>query len=242
MRITLDPNQLGFFFRNGYLDVELPVKGEDCRSISRSLCELVRLRLSHSTPNLSSLQLLFGGRDLWRESQTLHHVIRKGPLAQLVASLWWSHGGVRLLYDQLIPFTSLTDETSGNSFFRSLHEGSFTLSGYSAFSDILGGLALCLESNGPEEIPVEVPKASSHFFPVRVGTVLCFSETCRIRFPYGEKGDSALWYLVVFGKERSRYVLNEKDPHGHRPKGLGYFLNDFLTSDRNPFIQLPSLF
>lgn len=246
MRVVLDPNQLGFFFRHGYLEVEMPIREEDCRLLASSLAEIIRLRLSYSTTKLSSLQLLFGGRDLWRESPTLGRMIRKGPISELVTSLWWPQGGVRLLYDQLISFTPLATEASDNSFFRSLHEGSFTLSRYSAFSDIIGGLALCLECKEIEDMQ-EVDeenkgKISSRFLSVKVSTITCFSEKCRICFPKAGQGGAAMWYLIVFGKERSRYILNEKDPHVYRPKRLGYFLNDTLTSDRHPFIHLPSLF
>ncbi|WP_108624264.1 hypothetical protein [Candidatus Similichlamydia epinepheli] len=244
MRFVLGQEQLGFFFRNGYLGLELPMKEIDCITLSSSLRNMVELRLPKVTENASSLQILFGGRDMWRDSILLQKIIQKGPIAKIATSLWWSEGGVRLLYDQLISFSYTPQSMSHNPFFQSLQEGYFDLSRYSSFSDILGGVALCLESN-VDEISEETPPITVPFSCLlshKVAGATCISRSCRIKFPCVKQGQSLIWYLVVFGKEKSRYIFNERDPHTNRPKRLGYFFNDFLTSDRNPFVDLPSPF
>ncbi|WP_108624066.1 hypothetical protein [Candidatus Similichlamydia epinepheli] len=242
MRFVLTPEQLGFFFRNGYLDVEIPIKEIDCSNLSSSLRNMVQLRLPNATNDISSLQCLFGGRDMWRDSVILQKIIQKGPISRLASNLWWSEGGIRLLYDQLIVFCPAPQAMSYNPFFQSLQEGSFTLSSYSSFSGVLGGIALCLESNCAGELKGNTLTPFSCLLSHQIAGATCISNSCRVRFPNIIQDQSVIWYLVVFGREKSRYILNERDPHANRPKRLGYFVDDFLTSDRNPFVHLPSPF
>jgi len=147
---------------------------------------------------------LLFGYDLQRETPPLLQALHFSRLAQIASPLF-QQKRLRVAFTQYLP----------------CYKTEATIQEISSFSEILGAVFINLGAPANPEIP---------YLPQSQGSGCFISGELPIDF---SKLNAPL-LLIVFAGERARYHYQEKDPHIHKLKKLGYAFGERITVETHP--------
>ncbi|MDR3624189.1 MAG: hypothetical protein P4L16_03495 [Chlamydiales bacterium] len=182
---------------------------------------------------LTPEDVFLASRDLSRNMPILRKIICNKQLGSIAAELMLKKH-VRLGFDQIISTTQLPYQGK-NEFFSKLLNKEHRLPEISSIQGILGGALILLSENTPSFFEEEQELFSSKsLFPKRPGDIVFFNQYFPLSFNlfYGQK--EALYLLVTFTETNAVYIHNEKDPHTHALKSIGYVFGDRFQEKYHP--------
>ncbi len=210
MNPTLTAQQIAFFAKNGYLELEGLFSEEECRQYSLAINpeKLKRLPLSEQ---------LIQGRDLWRHASALKTLIFSRRLSTIAASLT-PKVSLRVALDQWFPSDfSLPRPAKLNELF--------------CIQGITCAIFIQLEP-GITEVPEKTSPIGLFPFPKGRGNALIVQPNLLLNWP--TLAASQNLYLIAYCQINSVYVQNSNDPAGLNLRALGYGYGDPLRNDTHP--------
>lgn len=226
-----------FFFKFGHLHLQEIFSSMQSAALQQEIGEIWAAR-SRDKNLVVSEQATLVTRDLWRQCPTWQKALRFAPLGTLMAQLW-SRTPLRLLYDQLLYPTSNSGASSSQS--------AFSIEGMSSFSRTVGGIVLCLGSDGtsvrfsatfPSAIEGETPSCAT--FECTAGSGVLIAPTAQIRFLENRtchsKVAKPIGLLACAGELSARYIENRSDPGQSALFHLGYSFGDLLRDNTHPHL------
>lgn len=167
-------------------------------------------------------QLLAAGRDLWRSNHSLKKILLHKNLASVGAALI-EQQPLRYGYDQLFPASPQTFDVGQP----------LTLEEMSCIQGVLCGAMLCVQQ--PQDEPATEPSA---LFSLTPGNAVYFSPAFPIPFQDLVHRAGYIYLMIVYVKESAVYQSQDKDPHVHDLKRLGYYFGDRLSNHLNPLVYI----
>lgn len=200
-----------------------------------------RLKIKREQLDQQTSQALYmGGRDLWRSNEQIKRITFSSRLAEVAYDLVQSKP-LRLAYDQFFQGISPAMVRVNRNSYTNLFHQPHTLAEVSCCQKVICGLMLCLSNENPdsdegsdEEIS-ENPEGLN-IFPTTPGNGVYFSPYFPIDFLDLCRKQQCRYLLIVYTHFHSFYVKEERDPHVHDWKRLGYLFGDKLNDKFNPII------
>ncbi|MDN3506930.1 MAG: hypothetical protein P0S96_06845 [Simkaniaceae bacterium] len=146
------------------------------------------------------------GRDLERGNEPLYKALKFSRLGQAVAALF-NKKKLKVAFTQYYPPYQTID----------------ALEDLSSVTELVGGALINLSSEPMPDFP---------YLPMEQGDVGFYKQEFPIDFSQLELPV----LLIAFATEKARYKLQEKDPHTHLLKKLGYGFGDTLAEETHPLI------
>lgn len=255
MKFSVIKEQRFFFQKNHWIECEGILSESQLQTLSREIPTVCTERLKTPEGKASSEQLFGVGRDLWRGTSPLKKIILSSGLAQIASELI-EQQPLRMGYDQLFPPLSLG--TSLNGVYATYLNECLSLEEISSIQGVLCGLMLCIsepqvnatakasnpipeelteKSTEPSTDPIEaVQPILNDVFPLSAGNGIFFAPNIPIDFSAMKRFSGGKYLLIVYVKSNSVYYRQEKDPHLHHFKQLGYHFGDKLTEVLNPLV------
>ena len=181
-------------------------------------------------------ELFLEGRDLWRKNDFVKKIVLDKELVGIASELLRQRF-VRLGYDQFLlggSFKSVPENPNDNllSARTLLTTQQTNLDEISCIRGALCGLIICLRS---AKEPLERQPGS--LFPVEAGHMTFFTAQANIDFSELSKREGQEFLLIVYAEKTTLYVANEKDPHWHGLKRLGYVFGDRVRDNLHPVLH-----
>ena len=230
MKFATDKSHRDYFYKNGVIEFDGLVNMNEVYEMSDAIDRILSHKLSVKLDQLDKQNpndIFFQGRDLFRQSELLKRLILHRRLAEIAVELM----EVRLLrigYDQLLegePKPPIIPSAYDQFL---LQEG--TLQEKSCMTPVICGLMLCLEPATSQENP-------SPLFPKTAGAGTFFKPDKPLDLKYLIHAPGSRYLMITYADPRTVYILNEKDPHTHNLKHLGYVFGDKLSDKLNPFLN-----
>lgn len=111
--------------------------------------------------------------------------------------------------------------------------GRATLNDTNSIRGLVSALMICLEGES------DAPANSLPFtpFPQKPGNATIFLPTLEWDYSLFSKRPKQRFLLITYATTRAMYVFEEKDPHTHALKRLGYVFGDRLGEACNPILS-----
>jgi len=146
------------------------------------------------------------GRDLERNNRSLYKALKFSKLGQATAALF-NKSKLKVAFTQYYPPYHSID----------------ALEDLSCITELVGGALINLSSEPMPDFP---------YLPMEAGDIGFY----RREFPIDFTELEIPVLLIAFATQNSRYKLQEKDPHTHLLKKLGYGFGDTLLEETHPLI------
>lgn len=232
MKFAISQEQWSYFRQRRTIEFEGLLSGEDIilfnQKVKDALCQNLAVR-SEDLDNQPEEKCFEAGRDLWRVNSQLKNMMCQTHLG-VIASQLIETKPLRLGYDQFFPCLR-EEKFLDNQQYREFLLTPGTLKQISCFQGVLCGLFLCLSGNSEASSSGE-----ERLFPTIPGNGIFFAPDQSIPFPELLHGEGYSYYLIVYARVNSVYVLNRGDPHMHALKRVGYHFGDRLSDEQNPII------
>lgn len=221
MHFSTNGSHLDFFKKNHHIAFEEILSPAAVDTLNTLLDSALAKRLHttvEKTAKISAVDLFQAGFDLWREDEKLKKATQKHNLTAIASELF-QIDILRIAFDQLI----LTPQAGKAPFAEPM-----TLQDGCCINPLAGALVVQLKDNAPQiaEFPL----------PSEKGTALFLSPQFLIDWPtlFGTEG---LRFLMIgFGREKSLFRADTKDPHAVALKKLGYVFGDRLSNSIHPIL------
>lgn len=247
MKFSVIKEQRFFFQQNHWIECEGILSENQLQTLSREIPTVCTERLKTPEEKASSEELFEVGRDLWRGTSALKKIILSKDLAQIASELI-EQQPLRMGYDQLFPPLSLG--TSLNGVYAAYLNECLSLEEISSVQGILCGLMLCISepqvnttakaSDPPSEALADPAERAqpilNDIFPLNKGNGIFFAPNIPIDFSATKRFSGGNYLLITYAKSNSVYYRQQKDPHLHHFKQLGYHFGDKLTEVLNPLV------
>jgi len=217
-----------FFDRHRAIEFDAILSPDECIQIVNAIRCTLSEKLAVEQANIfeqNPLNLYEAGRDLWRQSVAIKHMISQRSFAQLAFQLL-KKKPLRIAYDQYFP--SLKRGMKRGKYADFLRNRS-SLKEISSLQGIVCGLFFFLHS-----CPVE--SAETICFPHQRGSLVILHPEAKIEWPLLLDSDSEGYYLVVYGGAKTFYIRNCADPLAGFLVPQGYSSGDRLIDEKNPVI------
>lgn len=161
-----------------------------------------------------------GTRDVSRQDPKIKKIITGPQLSKLVAD-FSMHKRLRFAYDEVYELPSRRQDI------RSLAENS-------CIQGLVCGLMICLEGEGDSETANRLPCSP---YPKKPGSATLFLATSTWDESLFQEAPKQRFLLIAYALPTALYVYNEKDPHTHLLKKLGYVFGDRLNETCHPTLS-----
>lgn len=231
MKYATDKSHRDYFYKHGTIEFDELFNADQVHELNVAIDKILCKKLSitkDKLPRQSPNELFLQGRDLFRHDESLKKLLLHQRLAEIAVELTEARS-LRIGYDQLFVGESKPPlfETAYDQF---LHQPG-TLQERSCITPVQCGLMLCLE---PVPLSAESPAA---LFPKIAGNGVFFRADIPLDLQSLSHAQGARYLLIVYAHSRTVYILNEKDPHTHALKHIGYVFGDRLSDKLNPLIN-----
>lgn len=224
MKFSIAKEHRDFFEKNGFIEFGDLLSAEDVKIINDEIERFFKERFNLAERGLltrSPEDYYLKGHDLWRFSPLIKNIICKKHFTKIATELTFKTK-VRLAFDQLL--------TAGNTPLKVTN-----LVNDSHVRGITSGMIICLADHEEEIIPEgENLELVSNLFPHVAGNVTFFNATTDLNSEELSKRLGERFLLVAFADLKALYVLQEKDPHTHTLKSMGYVFGDRLKEEFHP--------
>lgn len=229
MKFATDKSHRDYFYKHGIIEFDELFNRDQLHEMNVAIDKILAKRLSipsHQLVRQSTNDIFLQGHDLFRQDEALKKLLLHRRLAETAIELTEVRT-LRIGYDQLLVGESKKPlmETVYNNFL--LQEG--TLQVKSSMTPIICGLMLCLET----------PQATeniSELFTQIAGNGVYFKPDIPLDLKLLSHMQGGRYLLITFADPRTVYIFNEKDPHTHTLKHLGYVFGDKLSDKLNPLL------
>lgn len=218
MKFTTNKEQRDFFYKNSFVEFADVLTPDQVQSLHGEANKIVAARLKISPRGLAArppIDQYMQGRDLWRESDPIRKVVCARGLAQLASELLDAKQ-LRLAYDQFYP--------AGGEL-----KGNLSLREFSSMQGVIGGAILALTNSEKDPHVLSV-------FPAHAGSISFFKPDLVVDFQELSQRHTGEFLMFVYTAATTVYVLQEKDPHTHSLKRLGYGFGDKLAEGWHPTV------
>jgi hypothetical protein len=223
MRFAVASEHRQFFRKNQCIEFDGILNSEQALRLKQEIEKALSQRLGVTLEKLKEIspeKLFTEGRDLWRVSPSLRKLILQSSFAEIAADLV-EKKPIRIGYDQFFP-KKISRAT--------MHE-SYSLNEMSCLKGIVCGFMLCISQTSDIK---ETPPLS--LFSCKAGNGVYFHPDLALSFFPPPECQGNAYLLIVYCQETAIYYLQEKDPHTHALKHLGYIYGDKLSSAHHPII------
>jgi hypothetical protein len=232
MKFALDTNHLEFFEKNQFIEFNALLTENEIKETQVHVEEALRksVRTHKINGPLSADNQFMTGHDLWRQDLFIRKLATKKQWAELASQLVQTKT-LRLGYDQLFPGISPASFSKSDSLYTHLTANNNSLVEISSIQEAACGLILCIKN--PSMNSSTDPRIS---FPTTEGNGLFIHPHKAIQFNELMQSPEALYLLIAYVRDPAVYILNEKDPHMHFLKQLGYTFGDKLRDKTHPIV------
>lgn len=231
MHFSINKEHRNFYSKNHWIEVEGIFKPSQIEALLSEIAQVMGQRLKQSPEQVLSTmpeKIFEHGRDLWRENSAIKRALFKKSLAEVVSELI-EQKPLRFGFDQLFPAPDLPFVFKEG--YSELLSKSYTLKEMTCIQGVLCGAMICVK---PPVSP-EVIK-SPGVFPINTGSITFLSPDFPLPFEELSQRSGALYIMTVYVQKSSVYTLEERDPHTHAFKQIGYALSDKLSDKLNPIV------
>jgi hypothetical protein len=236
MKFAIANEHRKFFQKNGWIEFDDLLSADQLAIMNREIDQVLATRLDTSPGNLktfSSEQIFLKGHDLWRSSPSLSQCTLFPRFGEIATELI-EKKPLRIGYDQLYP-PSNTISTLPASTYDSFLSRESSLDSMCCLTDVACGLIFALGESPSVVDGSDVAEAKS-IFPGTQGHAVFFLPSLNIQWDAIGSSPQQRYYLIVYTRLSSRYVLQPADPHTHALKQLGYIFNDKLNDRHHPIV------
>lgn len=241
MKTTVTAEHFLFYQEHNLIEFENLLTPEEIEKLNHEIDKELskRMKVTDEILDRQSPQLLFdAGHDLWRSNPVIAKFARKSRLAGIAAELFKDRP-LRLGYDQFFPALSPEESTTylQDHPYTSLLKTTPHLTGVSSIQGIQGGLMLCLKGTKHESTALEEKEPEDiTIFSDRTGSGVFFKGNEPIPFNLLNQRDANRYFLIVYTHRTSVYIINQRDPHKHILRELGYEVGDRLSDELHPIV------
>lgn len=217
MHFSVNKEHRDFYKKNHWIEAEELLKPSHLEALQRDVHAVLANRLRHKT--VTPEKQFEAGHDLWRDHGEIRKILLGKEIAT-VASEIIEQRPLRFGRDFLLP-------ASGHPFSSNQH----TLRDLTCIQGVLCGALICIQ--GPTT-PLE--EAAQEMFPTEPGHIVFFDPDFPIPFDQLLKRKGAMYVVIVYIQRNAVYTYEERDPHAHGFKKIGYALGDKLTDVLHPMV------
>ncbi len=219
MKFTTNKEQRDFFYKHSFVEFADVLTQEQVTALCDEANKIVANRLKLSVRGIDAQapgDLYLNGRDLWRESDIISKSVCARSLAQIAAELFDTKP-LRFGYDQFYMAGGTLPQENGSLLEASSMQG------------VVGGalIALTDSEKDPEVLSI---------FPSQAGNISFFKPSLILNFEELATRSTGKFLMFVYTKSKTMYILQEKDPHTHCFKRLGYVFGDKLNEESHPIV------
>lgn len=230
MKFSIAYEHRQFFQKEKYIEFDLILTSSQVEELNAAIHLAVNTRLASEKSvgkRKTYEQFFMAGHDLWRDNETVKKIVTNPQLTQIGADLVETRD-LRLGFDQYFPNISKKIHFTGiEKKYEDFLEEKLTLNELYGLEGIACGLLVCLR-NAPEGSDESV-------FPKEAGNAIYIAPDYQIDFSKLNLNQQD-YLLIVYTYNAAYYRLNEKDPHAHTLKHLGYHFGDKLNDKLNPIV------
>lgn len=231
MHFSINKEHRDFYSKNQWIEVEGIFNPSQIEALLSEIAEVMGQRLKENSEKVLSTmpeKIFQHGRDLWRDNPAIKKTLFKKSLAEVVSELI-QQKPLRFGFDQLYPAPDLPFVFKEG--YSELLSKSYTLKEMTCIQGVLCGAILCVK-------PPASPEAikSTGVFPITPGSITFISPDLPLPFEELNQRSGALYIMIVYVQKSSVYTLEERDPHTHAFKQIGYALSDKLSDKLNPIV------
>jgi hypothetical protein len=229
MKFSTDKPHRDYFYKHGTIEFDALFTSDQIHELNKAIDHILCQKLSIASsqlPRQESNDLFLQGRDLFRQEDSIKKLVLHRRLAEIAVELTEARS-LRIGYDQLLPGEPKPPyiDTAYNQFL--MNPG--TLQDKSCLIPVICGLIICLEPSPDEEAP-------SPLFSKTPGNGIFFKADLPMDLSNLTQSPGGRYLLITYVDPRTVYVFNEKDPHTHHLKHIGYVFGDRLSDKLNPLI------
>lgn len=218
MKFTTNKEQRDFFYKHSFVEFVDVLPQEQVTALRDEANKIVAARLGISVRGLDArppIDIYLQGRDLWRESDPVRKVVCARGLAQIASELLDTKP-LRLGYDQLY--------LAGGKL-----KGNLSLREFCSMQGVICGgiIALSDSEKDPDTLSI---------FPSQAGSVSFFKPDLIVDFEELSKRPEGEFLMFVYTNATTVYIMQDKDPHTHSFKKLGYVFGDKLNEGWHPTV------
>ncbi len=220
MRFSLLAEHHDFFKVHDYVEFEGLISLDEAEAVSAAIDQhLAPREFEPLTPDEAYL----AGRDLWRKDAVINKIATRRRFAEIGAELMHKRP-LCLAFSQVL--------RAGPDKGGHVPTEKLSLQKRSSIQGLVCGLVLCLSGEG--EPPTQ--KDGCQILPHKMGNGIFFHAKAPISFAdlYGSLPVNYL--LLAYAEERAVYLMNDRDPHAHHLKELGYGSGDRLKHKTHPIL------
>jgi hypothetical protein len=219
MRHAVTLEHRDFFSKNRYIEFDGMLSEEQVILLQKEIDQTLSQKLPIKQP--SCIETFQAGYDLWRENATIKKWAFKNTFAEVAAALLQTHL-FRIAFDQYLCPDGASTPLSGTA----------SLSLISSAKPLSCAFLICLSGG---TIPSTIDTSQSPL-PLKEGNVVFFSPQLPIAWDLMFQLKHFRWLLVAYAPKQAIYHLENKDPHTHAWKRLGYVFGDSLNDSVHPII------
>lgn len=231
MKYVTDKSHRDYFYKHGMIEFDNLCSLDQMYELNQAIDNLLCSKLSITLDKLNKLQpdeIFLQAHDLFRQDEYIKKKLLHKSLAEIAVELMEVRS-LRMGYDQLLIGQSKPSALQ-TVYDRFLHqEGS--LQDRSCLKPVTCGLLICLETSITSSDANTVA-----ILPKKVGSAVFFKADIPLDLTSLSNAQGGRYLLVVYVDQRTVYILNEKDPHTHALKHIGYVFGDRLSDRDHPLL------
>lgn len=224
MKFSVSLEQRDFFRKTGFIHFVDLLNTSELAILNSGIEEslaVIRKKISQREP--ASL-----GRDLWRLNEGIKKIVFSKRLIDLAYELIQKKP-LRIAFDELLPEKSLYSRHEINDFHYS---DTASFQEHSCISGLQGHFLLCIK-----RFPDTVPAGDSNpLFALEEGSGFFIAPEAVFPFLSATPSTTMRFFLIGYCDKFSQYLHEERDPHCHFLKSLGYVFGDTLNDRLHPII------
>lgn len=229
MKATLAKEHKDYFYTHQMLECEDLLTPEQMDGAAAAIDQILIKRLGVSS--YSPEEAFVIGRDLWRDSIVVKKIVKHASFANIAIDLM-QQKNLRIGYDQYFFSGAIPEFLNQNAYKNFLNHNS-SLEDRTCIQGIVCGLMLCIKgdycSNADER-----KTDNKDVFPTKAGQGIFFSSKLPFSFNSLTKRFGQHFLLITYALPNAVYIFQEKDPHLHALKKIGYSFGDKLSDKLHP--------
>lgn len=232
MNFTVVREHRNFYRQHHWIECEGVLTAPELNRIRQGLGAVLLERSggkAGSSDKLTAEEKFAAGRDSWRSVSGLKKILLGRGLAGIAAELT-EHKPLRFGYDMLFPSVSSLQSRHGS--YGAFLSTTPTLNEMSCLQGVVCGAMLCID--GPAHASDE--NGPTSLFSSTPGNGVFFSPDWPLPLHDIFRMEGSTYLLIVYTKANAVYLLQERDPHAHALKDLGYNFGDRLSDPHHPVV------
>ncbi|GAB4190724.1 MAG: hypothetical protein Tsb0015_12170 [Simkaniaceae bacterium] len=240
MNFAVDRSHREFFFKHRFVEFEGLLSEEEADRLREAIFQTISNRLRKKPPleESSAREVFLEGHNLFTDNKLVRKYVLRRNFAEIASSLLGIRP-LRIAFDQFI-YTRENESLFHEKEISKVLPNEISLHQMSSVEPVVCGCILNLAkqcSTAPAEtfsiaqdmeMLIPIPSCPGHGIFFQVDAPISFESL------YAVPNQNLL--LIVYGKDKMLYTKNDRDPHVHQLKKLGYVFGDKLKNETHPII------